>query len=411
VIDHCSTSWATDENLSCTHVDRSTISWSIAAEGCDYTNPKQTPPNHSEGSLWGSSTANGASTMHHMLYAHNRLRNPRSTGGTDQPPVLTFYNNVVYDWSEYPSHTGSERVYLNWMNNYYKPGLDTPEGIRGLAFGFHGDPQVRLYGTGNIIEGRAAETRDNKLAVTWDEHKFKKIGTADRAAMLVAHPFGESLPRMQPAQEAFESVMNEAGATLPARDAVDLRIVHQVRQGSGKIIQKETDFPEERRWPEYRSLPPLPDADGDGIPDDWEKRFGLDAHDASDSAKLSRGYANIEHYFNNTDPTGNGATIVFVSATINRASLKDHVPGEWRISRAGDTSAPLTVGYRVDIQDAPDAKDADGEVTIPAGHSFMRVPFDPPASMAAGRSAILSLKSGEKSVVGCPARSLIVVQP
>ncbi len=32
ILDHCSTSWATDENLTCTHVDRATISWSIAAE-------------------------------------------------------------------------------------------------------------------------------------------------------------------------------------------------------------------------------------------------------------------------------------------------------------------------------------------------------------------------------------------
>src|SRR5581483_8337715 len=56
VIDHCSASWATDENLTVTHTDRSTVAWCIAAEGLDYTNPKQTPPNHSEGSLWGSET-------------------------------------------------------------------------------------------------------------------------------------------------------------------------------------------------------------------------------------------------------------------------------------------------------------------------------------------------------------------
>ena len=181
VIDHCSTSWATDENLTCTHVDRATVSWNIAAEGCDYTNPKQTPPNHSEGSLWGSGAPDGRSTMHHMLYAHNRLRNPRTTGGTDLPPVLTLYNSVVYDWSEYPTHTGSERVHLQWLNNYYKPGPDTPENIRSLAFEFHGDPQARVYAVENIIEGSDAATRNNKLAVGWDEHKFKKAGDADRA--------------------------------------------------------------------------------------------------------------------------------------------------------------------------------------------------------------------------------------
>ncbi|HEY1050925.1 MAG TPA: hypothetical protein VGE39_14245, partial [Prosthecobacter sp.] len=39
IVDHCSASWATDENLTCTHVDRATLSWSIAAEGLDYDNP------------------------------------------------------------------------------------------------------------------------------------------------------------------------------------------------------------------------------------------------------------------------------------------------------------------------------------------------------------------------------------
>src|SRR5204862_1784907 len=74
VIDHCSASWATDENLTVTHSDHTTVAWSIAAEGLDYTNSKQTPPNHSEGSLWGSEAPDGRATMHHMLYASNRLR-------------------------------------------------------------------------------------------------------------------------------------------------------------------------------------------------------------------------------------------------------------------------------------------------------------------------------------------------
>lgn len=117
IVDHCSTSWATDENLTCTHVDRATLSWCIAAEGLDYTNPKQTPPNHSEGGLWGSGAPDGRATLHHTLYAHNRLRNPRLTGGNDVPAVLTMYNCVVYDWSEYATHTGSESVHFNWMNN------------------------------------------------------------------------------------------------------------------------------------------------------------------------------------------------------------------------------------------------------------------------------------------------------
>jgi len=98
IIDHCSTSWATDENLTATHAGNSTISWSIAAEGCDYANPKQTPPNHSEGSLGGSCAPDGRSTMHHMLYAHNRLRNPRTTGGSAANRTIAHSSPRISDW-------------------------------------------------------------------------------------------------------------------------------------------------------------------------------------------------------------------------------------------------------------------------------------------------------------------------
>lgn len=413
VIDHCSTSWATDENLTCTHVDRATVSWSIAAEGCDYPNPKQTPPNHSEGSLWGSGTPDGRSTMHHMLYAHNRLRNPRTTGGTDLPPILTFYNNVVYDWSEHPSHTGSERVHLNWLNNYYKPGPDTPDGIRGVGFEFHGDPLVRVYATGNIIEGSAAATRDNKLAVSWDEHKFKKVGAAERTEMLADRMFGELPGNQQTAPAAYQSVLAEAGATLPARDAVDLRIVNQVRTGTGKVIDKETDLPADRRWPDYRSLPPLPDADGDGMPDSWEKQFGLNPRDAADAPKISQSYSNIEHYFNNSDPTGGGAQIVFISAMISRANVPDGGAGEWRVWRTGSLSSDLTVKYAVtgDAEIGTDCEPLSGRVTIPAGQAAAAIRFKAGNEARDNRMAVASLVDDAANYrIGCPSRSLIVIR-
>ena len=46
------------------------------------------------------------------------------------------------------------------------------------------------------------------------------------------------------------------------------------------------------------------DADGDGIPDEWEKRFGLNPNDASDAQKDpdGDGFTNLEEYKAGTDP-------------------------------------------------------------------------------------------------------------
>jgi len=411
IIDHCSTSWATDENLTATHAGQSTISWSIAAEGCDYANPKQTPPNHSEGSLWGSCAPDGRSTMHHMLFAHNRLRNPRTTGGSDTPPVLTLYNNVIYNWSEQPTHTGNQRVYLQWLSNCYKPGPQTPAESASIAFLFLGDPLSRVFPQGNFIDGSSAASHDNRLAIDFSASKFKNVSAVDKAAMIVDQPWTELPASIQSAARAYESVLADAGATLPARDSVDLRTVCSVREGKGKILNTELDLPFELRWPDYRSLPKLADGDNDGIADAWETQFGLDPHDATDSAKIANGYANIEHYFNNSDPTGGKAPIVFIAATVSRACPNE--PGEYRVTRNGDRSEPLTVKYTVsgNAVAGRDFAPLTGSLTIPAGEPSLTIPLAPLAGTHDDMTTIVTLAAVDAPYhVGCPSRSLVVIR-
>ena len=57
-------------------------------------------------------------------------------------------------------------------------------------------------------------------------------------------------------------------------------------------------------WPEYKSAPPDLDSDGDGIPDWWEIKYGLNPHDPADAAqdKNGDGYTNLEKYLNGLDP-------------------------------------------------------------------------------------------------------------
>ncbi|MBI3878647.1 MAG: hypothetical protein HY301_01095 [Verrucomicrobia bacterium] len=413
-VDHCSASWATDENLTVTHAGRTTVAWSIAAEGLDYSNPRQTPQNHSEGSLWGSSAPDGRSTMHHMLYAHNRLRNPRTVGGDDVPPVLTLYNSVVYNWSEYPTHTGSQRVHLQWLNNFYKPGPDTPADARATGFQFHGDPAARVFASGNVMDGSPGATKDNRLAVGYYDKKFKKLPATEKAAMIVDKPWTALPANVQTAEAAFAAVLDDAGATLPARDAVDLRIVNGVRSGKGRVIGKEIDLPVEQRWPDYRSLPVPKDSDGDGLPDFWEKQFGLDVNDKTDSAKISAGgYANIEHYFNNTDPTGGSEPILFVAASVSRALVGKGQAGEWRVTRTGGTSAALTVNYTVsgDAESGKDFAPLTGRATIPAGKSAAAISLSPLAGARDNKTVVITLQPEQAGAhVGCPSQSLVVVR-
>jgi len=228
-------------------------------------------------------------TIHHSICAHNRLRNPRTTAGGATPPELDFRNNVVYDWKEFASHTGSEAVHLNLVNSYYKPGPSTgieDAAAREAIFTFMSAGPHRLYAAGNVPEGDDARSRDNWAAV-----RFARKGNPATGVRATA-PLPTPKVTTQTAAEAFDAVLADAGTTLPARDAVGLRIVTDIRRGTG--INYETDIPEPGRWQLYRSLPAPADSDADGIPDYWRQRFSLPPNSAVRAA--AGGYANIEAY-------------------------------------------------------------------------------------------------------------------
>jgi hypothetical protein len=114
------------------------------------------------------------------------------------------------------------------------------------------------------------------------------------------------------AEEAFERVLNYAGASL-YRDVLDEAIVNDTRNGeatyTGKdckrgIINSQDDLKPEgagdewSAWPELKSKAAPSDTDGDGIPDDWEIQQGLDPNNPEDGKTTGDQYTNLEIYLN-----------------------------------------------------------------------------------------------------------------
>jgi hypothetical protein len=96
-------------------------------------------------------------------------------------------------------------------------------------------------------------------------------------------------------------LLASAGATLPKRDPVDLRIVGEISRGGGRIIDTPTDV---GGWPTYSSSEPPEDADRDGMPDAWEREHGLNPADSDDHRADADGdgYTNLEEYLNSLSP-------------------------------------------------------------------------------------------------------------
>ena len=294
ILDHCSATWSIDEALSLAgNVSNVTVQWCLIAEGLNQS--KHAKGSHGYGSL---SRANGPVTWHHNLWAHNNSRNPRLGDNYGRPPYPTFdvRNNVIYDYGEMASGLTQGKLKVNYVGNYIRPGpsskVTTPIHVGGPS-------ELSFYLKDNVFEGNDGLTRDNS--------KFfdRLVIDGQRQVEIVTASFAASLVRTESAREAFAAVLRAAGASLSRRDAVDARIVNEVRRRNGSIIDSQSQV---GGWPELKSTTPPPDIDGDGMPDRWERLHGLNANDSADGSadKDGDGYTNIEEYLNGTNPNVRG---------------------------------------------------------------------------------------------------------
>jgi pectate lyase len=271
IVDHCSASWAVDEVLSTTKSKNVTVQWCFITEALHDAGHRK--GNHGFGGLI---QCEGAS-YHHNLFAHNRSRNPRPASG-----LIDFRNNVVYDWNAMAGYAEGNKQRLNYVANYLKPG---PSTTSGGTFAFHtGKEETLAYFNGNVFEGLVAPGEDDR-----------KVINVRNGGIVVDRPHDVPPVQTQPALEARDLVLAEGGATLPKRDAVDRRVVEQVRQGTGRQINTHSDV---GAWPELASAPAPTDADADGMPDAWEQAAGVTDGNADADGD---GYANLEEFLNGTD--------------------------------------------------------------------------------------------------------------
>ena len=153
--------------------------------------------------------------------------------------------------------------------------------------------------SGNIFEGRDDLTRDNYAALDF-KRWLKPYGNYAYAGTLAdwksdaPAELGGALPKTQSALEAAELVLAHAGASL-RRDAVDARVVDDVRHRRGKVIDSQREV---GGFPALRTVPALADTDRDGMADAWEVAQGLDPKNPADrnGTRENGGYTNLERY-------------------------------------------------------------------------------------------------------------------
>ncbi len=246
IVDHCSMSWAVDENLSASGPRFTgttpeewregtshdiTFSNNILAEGlADSTHAKG---EHSKGSLIHDNVSDILIVGN--LYAHNYERSPLFKGGVhgmiinnliyDPGARAIHYNLIPEEWSGNAYQTGQMTV----IGNVMRAGPSTIDDIAFFMLGGSGD--VALYEEDNIAVDRIGN----------DLPKFGRYTTSSAQILPMEKPTLPAGLVPLPAVQVEESVILNAGARPWDRDAIDARIVANTIEGRGAIIDDEAE--------------------------------------------------------------------------------------------------------------------------------------------------------------------------
>ena len=360
IFDHCSFSWSIDEIASFYDNNNFTMQWCTIAESL--TNAGHGKGAHGYGGIWGGKLA----SFHHNLIAHVSNRGPRFNGARYewsgytsnkdyntykwanfcQAENVDFRNCVMYN-AQGTCYGGPGGGQINMVNNYFKAGpcgngyQERVTLVTVAASGnSSGHPNVydmtsRYYISGNTTEtttGKKTENRD-WAGVDYDpgvQYKGNLVYSKDAKNYFAADvpsitinnvrwvqikmdspaPTGSIITHS--ADVAYQKVLAYAGASLH-RDEVDARYMEETATGTATYVGSVTKKPglidvvadvngyTEATFP-TGAHPSGYDTDGDGIPNEWEIRYGLNPNSAADGKTYTldtkKYYTNLEVYCN-----------------------------------------------------------------------------------------------------------------
>lgn len=245
IVDHCTLTWATDENLSASSTRfhgeseadwmanasrRITFSNNIISEGL--ANSIHAKGEHSKGSLIHDHVNDILIVGN--LYAHNYERSPLFKGGARGHVINNLiynpgqraihYNLIAEEWLGHPYSRGAMVV----RGNVLRAGRST-EPLAFVMLGGSGD--LDLYMQDNLMVDRVGKpTIESTGRYSTAPARINVVKSAP------ALPFGVAL---LPAAQVQDAVIATAGATPWNRDAHDRRLVADVIEGRGEIIDSQ----------------------------------------------------------------------------------------------------------------------------------------------------------------------------
>ena len=272
IVDHCTLTWATDENMSAsgprftgTTPDEwragtshdITFSNNLVGESLAYSTHSK--GEHSKGSLIHDNVT--GLLIVGNLYAHNYERSPLFKGGVhgvlvnnliyNPGPRAIHYNLAPEEWGSQPFEVGK----MTAIGNVLRAGPSTPvDRLAFLMIGGAGD--LEYYGRDNVAVDQVGEPL----------RMFGRYTTTAARIIETRRPpvWWEGLAPI-PATEVQVRVLANVGARPWDRDMRDVLLIAEVAEGRGEIIDHERQV---GGYPEVTPATRKP-----FNPDDWDLRF------------------------------------------------------------------------------------------------------------------------------------------
>lgn len=245
IIDHCSFSWATDENLTASGPrfngpspaewykgtsHKVTFSHNIVSEGL--RNSSHRKGEHSKGTLIHDNAAQ--ILLYGNLYNSNVERSPLIKGGARVAIVNNLihnpgtkaihYNLIAHEWNKQPPVAGA----VTMIGNVYRAGPDTVAGLPLFSLGGAGD--VEVYMKDNI----AIDANGLPLPQTG------RYTASDAKIVKAAQPYLPPGVKAIPAARLENAIYMSAGMRPWARDPIDFKVISDVAEGRGLIVDNES---------------------------------------------------------------------------------------------------------------------------------------------------------------------------
>jgi len=297
IVDHNSLSWSTDTITGLWgYWHHITWSYNIISEGI--FNDTGQDWGLSAGMLVGSGygcTNYDHLSVHHNMFVHNSDRNPEVNHNT---PYFEWINNYSYDWYRYGLELQTPGYVVG--NHYETSPVGWPEYYFYLGYlgGPCPFPDASVYLGHNITPNRPTDSGPETDALSYPSVSIQYVtGTPPYSLSGITE---DSVTTVK----GILTASNGAGAYVPSRDAVDVRVVNDAinHTGTNGWFLRTYNMPSP--WPtiatgQWSCPGALCDTDGDGMLDSWESANGTNPGVVDYNGDIDGdGYRNIEEFIN-----------------------------------------------------------------------------------------------------------------